>query len=385
MKYLLITTLLLSSLSVSGQTEFEVFTSADGGLHVVTGTLETLVLDAEASTATLDLAAINSDLVMLQRVGGEPVVADAAIVHRLMTRNGESMSGRLLGSNGETLRFQDALYLDVVVVPLDEVVAVTAMDRQVPHGPRPSSDEAILSNGDRVTGFFLEAVEDAVVFESDAGTEVRVPIDALTSLRLADVGSPEIQQSADATPNARVRLVGGVTLLVKSLRVSGDQMSFVRGTTSYTKPASALLAAEPIDAGVTWMADLAPTEATHQPYLSAFSPPHLVGGLTASGQSRSIVVRPRGSVAFEVPAGDVERLVMRVRIENETARLANADVRVLVDGTVAFERLSLAAADGTIDVAADVKPGQTVTLAVDYGQNLDVEDAVVFIRPAFLP
>lgn len=116
----------------------------------------------------------------------------------------------------------------------------------------------------------------------------------------------------------------------------------------------------------------------------------LGGPLVTAGRShgKGLGVHSRSRLSFRVPAGS-ERFWTRVGFDDSAATLGlepRADVRVLVNGKVVFERKDLAAGGAVQDTGlVAVRPGDTVALEVDPGRGRDLGDRINWLGAVFLP
>jgi hypothetical protein len=116
----------------------------------------------------------------------------------------------------------------------------------------------------------------------------------------------------------------------------------------------------------------------------------LGGPLVAAERThaKGLGVHSRSRLVFTVPDG-AGSFWTRVAIDDSAGSLvvrANADVRVLVGGAVRFEHKGLEPGQGTRDTGLmPVRPGETVTLEVDFGKGRDLGDRVAWLSPVFLP
>ena len=62
----------------------------------------------------------------------------------------------------------------------------------------------------------------------------------------------------------------------------------------------------------------------------------------------------------------------------------SADIRILLDDKPVHEHKALTAADSPAPVEVPLNGGKRLTLEVDYGAGLDVQDVVHWIDPALV-
>ena len=329
---------------------------------------------------------------VVEAIAGEAVLAEQAIertgharaagawVLRLTT--GERVRGTpvALGDDAITVETLDFGRIDL---PLDEAAALVPAgaddDDGGASGGRPASDEVRLANGDELSGFVTGLQDGRLTVEADDGGPVEVALEDVRRLRFADTGvEAEPREAA-----ARVLLTDDSELAVGAFEaVAGGFRVEWRGREA-TLAVADVSAAEPAGGAVAWLADLAPTSVEHAPYLTAASPPRVFPGL-GTAEARDVVAHSRTTLTFDLPPGGWGRLVTAVSIDGDRPR-GDAAVRVLADGEAVFTRDSLTAADGVVPVSADLPAGAaTVTLVVDYGRLLDVQDRVRWRRPALV-
>ena len=308
--------------------------------------------------------------------------------HRLFLANGDAVRGDLVELTDEAIVFS-TLDFGTISIPLEEAVALASVSlpRDVAwYSDRPDADVVILVNGDESTGFIEGTDEQGrLTLAEDAGGEVSLDPAAIQLLRFADAGV----EAASVPSIARVLLDDGSELALASLKIAGGTAALDWRGEQIDLPEYHLWAIEPTRATVWWLADVPPTLNRQTPYLTAVTRNVQLAGLESAVSStlgRSIVARSRSEMRFAIPAGNWTRFEANVRIDPRLgdASLADVDVRVLVDDAVRFEHRGLNANAGSLPIAIDVAGGQTLSLVVDYGQNLDAQDSVVWERPALV-
>lgn len=118
---------------------------------------------------------------------------------------------------------------------------------------------------------------------------------------------------------------------------------------------------------------------------NALGGPLMVGG---RAHAKGLGVHSKSRLTFRVPVG-CERFWTRVGLDDSVGELPlqpDVDVRIEVDGVVAFQQRGLKAAatprdSGLLPVVA----GGTVVLEVDFGRGRDLGDRVDWLSPVFLP
>ena len=328
---------------------------------------------------------------VVEAIGGGAVLAEQSVGRdraaggwALRLTTGERVRGTpvALSDDAITVETPDFGRIDV---PLDEAAALVLgeaageADDGGTSGERPASDEVLLANGDRLSGFVSGLEDGRLTVEADDGGPAEVALEDVRRLRFADTGvEPERPEAA-----ARVLLADGSELAVGAFEAVAGGFRVVWRGREATLATADVLAAEPVDGAVAWLADLPPAGIEHAPYLTAASPPRAFAGM-GGAEARDVVASSRTTIAYDLPPGGWDRLATAVSIDGDRPR-GDAAVRVLVDGVAAFSRDSLTAADGVVPVSVDLPAGAaTVTLVVDYGRLLDVQDRVRWHRPALV-
>ncbi len=339
---------------------------------------------------------------LVASVGGETIRA-SRLLHLVPPGTGRAGGAfRLHLANGDILRGDVAdideaaitlrtLDFGDVRVPLEQAVALLAfgtgggIGQPATAGPRPLSDEVLLANGDRVSGFLASLAEGQLTLEQDDGSTLTLPLDAVERVAFAD-GGAVAQANAGV---ARLVLSDWSTITATALELGDDG----RWQVTYNNDAVSLeptlvFAVEPAEARSLFLADATPSETRYQPYFGASFPPRRMPGLesvVAAGPTpgRSIETRSRTRLTFDVPPGEFNKFLanFRIGVEGEELPQASVHVRVLLDGEVAAERLEFTQEGGVGQFDVPLGGAATVTLEVDYADRLDVQDRLIWVEP----
>lgn len=354
-------------------------------IHSMRGELNDLALrDDGRLIATLDDAEPQPAALLVQQL--PPGSGRAAGPLRLFLVNGDAVRGEVRKLD-ETEIVLDTLDFGEVAFPLENAVALAAVE--VPRDPRwwgdrPDVDRVLLTNGDVASGF-AEGLTDGTLNLSDVdGNAVSLPLASVRLLRFADAGV-----DVPTPAGARLLLTDLSEITVDSLEFEDGRFRASWRGNEASLPARLVHAIEPAAGDVRWLADLPPAEDVQTPYFSASWPTRAAAGLESiagDDPGRSLVVRSRSRLTYDVPAGGWDRFVARVGIDDRKGPMphANADIRVLLDGEVAFEHPGLTADAGPLDVEIPLDDASTLTLVVDYGKTADVQDIVLWQRPALV-
>jgi hypothetical protein len=349
-------------------------------------------LNRQVRTLSADevIEAVESGEVALlrQQAGPGPSREGKPLV--LITRDGEIFLGHLVFFNEETITFLSSGIGGRVSVPLPlvaEIRSATDPIDALPSTDLPASDRIEFVNGDRVSGFITDFEDGKLLVDADDGAALELEIDTIRHIRFADTGlEPEAREAV-----ATVHLHPMTQFLTNRIDlVLEDHLRFAwRGRETTPFPGN-VVAIEPITDRVAWLAEWRPESIEHVPYLSATSEPRwhrLLQPLGTKTPGRSISMSSRTRVAFDLPPGRWNRFRSVIAIDEAAGPLplADAAARVLADDDVLWERESLTVADGEVAIAIDLPPqATTLTLVVDYGNGLDVQDRVIWQRPALL-
>ncbi len=281
---------------------------------------------------------------------------------------GERSLGTLLGIE------DDAVIVNVdrvgpIVLPLERVSSIAPLSAGEVTPPADREDDIIaLANGDQLRGLLIDLDNDRAIVERNEGGEVELPLNQIAAIYPADLGRPEPQPAwlIEHETSSRIRLTDliydGRTFTGQT---AGGEVSLdVRG----------ILSAEQIDGPILWLSTLEPASAEHVPYLSAAAPARVAG--------RDITAQSASRLTFDIPPGYA---TFRTRVAiAENNPLADVDLQILLDGDPAWQQQGLTAGPASEPITLDLGDAKTVTLVIDYGRNLDVQDRVNWLQPAFV-
>lgn len=138
------------------------------------------------------------------------------------------------------------------------------------------------------------------------------------------------------------------------------------------------------------LADLKPTAVEETPYFdrhwnyqvnkSLMGDPLRIGTTT---YSHGLAMHSRSVLTYHL-AGQYSRLGSKLGLHEDTGDLGNATVRVLGDGRVLFEKLKLTDTGQPEQLDLDLSGVQELQLEVDFGENFDIGDHVIWCEPVLL-
>jgi hypothetical protein len=316
-------------------------------------------------------------VVRLERSGTTPAPAADGARFVLHLRGGDRLIGRPVRLTDSAL-VMDTPPFGEVEVPLEQLLALIAgpsSDRPW-RLPQPPADEVILANGDQLRGYLSALEGEQWTFSDEQGNETPLAASAVSQVRFADPGV-----AAPPAPETgwRIRPAAGGVLTLDSLGFAEGRFTLsYRGREAQVDEV-ALAWLEPVNGPVRWLGDLPMTSQEHVPYLGAAFP-ILVDELPGGG--RGFTVHSRSRLVFDLPPG-YDRFRTLYALDRSMSH-GNADVRILLDDKVVHEKKGLTAGDEPGPVEVPLDGATRLTLEVDYGEGLDVQDVVHWINPALV-
>lgn len=362
------------------------------------GTLATAIT-AEEETIRGELLALDASPAVTLSVGGKarriacsdllelrfrdakpsPRAADVAVV----LRDGGVIRGALRGGGGRAVAIESAVY-GKVECPLSAVARIdfpAAKGASLPVGAAVKSDRLFLLSDEVVEGTVESLDEGKVVFRSAQLGKIDVPFDRIRSIAFA------AEAAAPKKPTQ------GVVAIVHT-----DDASVVRGRLGPLADGTLRLEAafgakllpqlarvlriEFRGGRLVYLSDLEPAEVKETPFFdivwrhrrdrSVDGHPLRIGGKT---YRKGLGVHTRCQLTYALD-GAYRRFIADVGIDEEVGEKGSADVRVLVDGKVKFEKKALTGRAAPLRIELDVTGAKRLTLLADFGPELDICDHV---------
>jgi hypothetical protein len=246
-------------------------------------------------------------------------------------------------------------------------------------------DQVLLRNGDLLEGTLTSMDEKAVRLEAEK-REVEVKPDKIAAVAL---NTELVSRRRPKAPYARLVLANGCRLTLVSATSDGK---FLSGKTVFGAevqiPIEEVSALTILQARADYLSDLKPSKVELTPYLDVTMPPASdasVRGrslrLAGSTYDKGLGVHSSCRLTYDL-AGRYQRFEALVGLDEETGRGGSVRIQVLVDGkpqNVAPDR-DWTARDGALTVRVDVKGAKQLTLAVEFGEQGDVQDDVDWVN-----
>lgn len=328
-----------------------------------------------------------TDVLSLAPVGaGDSPALSPQGPFRLALSDGSVLSVRSFGAEAGRLRAESAdrqTIFDMADVRTIERLdsSSTGTIRAVLDEPEPAADIVVVARDERTVtlrGAITAVAPTGVAFRWDRG-DVVVPWERLAALRVARSNTRE-------SPLA-VRLRNGDVLTGRVVGGDGDQIEVQSALLDRRQIYwSDVVRIDGRSRRVTFLSDLRPTGYEFSPFLEKTWPPamdrSLRGGpLRVAGREfgRGVVLHSRSLLVFSL-AGEYQQFAAEVGILDETGGRGDAAVRVLGDGRVLWEAASVRAGEAPLPIAIDVSDIHVLTLVVDFGNDLDLGDHVVWAQ-----
>jgi hypothetical protein len=324
-----------------------------------------------------------------------PAATDSA-GFTLYLNGGDSAAGYPTAVANDTVSWRNDSFGDLDV-PEDRVNAIVRSGQTAPGLEEPRKTDLVrLANGDQTSGV-VENLADSTLAIQPAGADspVNLSLDAISAILLAD---PD-PNAAAAGRGLRVRLNDGSSLTFPVvLLATADASHLQAGFTEKTIHAidlSTVASIEQTNGPVRWLTGLTPAEIVYHPYFTENYPPqfdHSVAEPNVSirdkfpGFRHGIGVHSYTKLTYAVPDGfEFFRTQFAVdRIVGSDMSRADVNVRILVDDKIVKQFPHLRFGPVSEPVTVNVGNGKTLSLEVDYGDNLDAQGRFVWLDPAFV-
>ncbi len=278
-----------------------------------------------------------------------------------------------------------------IAVPLSRLIGITKSGKSAPDGTR-KEDVVTLGNGDAVRGIITGVADGAMNVKGETGDIVPVPFASIDSVQFASV--PAAGGTDDKGYRVRLDDGSGSSVVAGSLKLAGDQIDLTLGKDVIrTLPLARIAAVELVNGPAVFLSSRTPSESVYLPFFGSDQdyPARInrtVDGSTDlrfGGKSfrRAIGVHSYSRLSWTLDGKSYSAFRTQYAIDpNRTG--ADVTVRILVDDKVAHEQKNVRAGSLSDVVTVDTSGAKKLTLEVDYGENLHVNDHLTWLEPALL-
>lgn len=298
---------------------------------------------------------------------------------------GDHLGGEPVGLKGDALVWKNA-DLGEILIPGSKLIAITPPGQSAPTD-RQHEDVVRLSNGDTVHGIIAAMAADSITVQAASGN-VPVPMSAVASVTFAVTPG-----SGSAERGFRVRLDDGSSVVGSGVKLDGDHLVVSLGKDGDRKIELAHVEAiEQLNGPVSWLSSRAPSEALYYRFMGGAREPAFYADRAWGGQRRidfkgrnfahGIGVHALSRLSWTLD-GKNQAFRTRYAIEGDPGGIADATVRIKLDGRVVYEKTHVRSGRLSPVVLEDLGGVKTLTLEVDGGTAYS-QDTLDWIEPALL-
>lgn len=326
-------------------------------------------------------------LLQLERPSSAPLAAQGRFA--LGLAGGDRILGEPAGFVDEMVLWKNPAVGDVQV-PLKDCRLLLRAGRTIENPDLVRTEDYIhLANGDSAKGIITDIGPDGVKISAD-GADLALPLDAIDYIHFAQAGQPKENTGVAF----RVRLTDGSFLTVQSVESNGSELTLAFTPQDKRKlPLTSVAGIEQLNGPVSWLSSRRPSQVVQTPYYGTTTWPTrmdmTVGGrpITFAGRTyaRGIGVHSYSRIDYALD-GKYKAFRTQYAMATEDKRqYADVTVRIRIDDKPVHERRNFKAEELSKVVVVDVPAGAKVlTLEVDYGAALDIQDRFNWIEPALL-
>lgn len=332
-----------------------------------------------------------ADIVELERADTPSAPASSAQPFALYLPNANRILGRPLAIANDRLQWQSPL-LGKFLLPLTDIRAIVRSDDKIAdHQTSRDQDTIHLKNGDHLGGIVLTADTKAVgLSHADSPAPASIPWDSIAAVYFAAMDEAK---PAQPVVYAKVTLRDGSVINIRQLQGTpkdGWHWTGVFSDTTSNLPFSAITRIEFPSESVRWLSSLPPIVNQQIPYLpgAATRPARMnqtVDGepLRADGRTyhHGIGVHAFSRLSFDIPPG---YKIFQTHYILGAGKYANVVVRILLDDQVVYQAADAQPGKLSQRISLPLNAAHRLTLEVDYGQMLDVQDRFDWIEPVLL-
>ena len=250
---------------------------------------------------------------------------------------------------------------------------------------KPDQDRILLANGDLVEAF-ITRVDRNVVTIDDANGESDIPISVVTAIRFLAAPAPRPKGI-----HYRLTLQNSGVITVADLRWDNDT-AWVRTAwkQQLTVEAQRIIATDVFGGRWEWLTANEPISYQHTPMLSlpwsCETNRNVLGGpLKVAGDvfEHGLGVHSKTNLTYDLK-GNYRELVTSYGMDDESGKLADVTVSILIDGQRRHEQTHVRRGKLYGPIRLDVARAKRIELVVDFGDRGDLQDRFNWIEPALI-
>jgi len=315
-----------------------------------------------------------------------PNPAGHFVLHLLL---GDQLIGEPVQTLQEKLTWRNPILGDLPI-SLRQIAAIVRLGQSSANQMDSLPEDVVyLANGDSLHGILTTIDTGHLIIQPAVGDQATVPLDSVVRITFAAVALPKTSNN----PAFRLRFADGSSLVVAAVHLANERVQ-IKLSDNATRdiPLSSIIAIEQLNGPVVWLSKVTPKESIQIPYLSVTHPAQM--GRNVLGRpiryadriyTHGIGVHSYSRLVYEL---DGQYAAFRTQYAIDTTesdgRYADVTVRILLDGRVVHEQAHFKAGTLSPVVKIPLKGASTLTLEVDYGQTMDVQDRFNWIEPALL-
>jgi len=375
--------------------------AAVAALLISSGATAATLITVDEEIITGEVVALSDREVSLATPGGtravrtedvtslslRPVEARDARPGGVSLCNGDTLRGVVIGGTDDTIRIESPALGPIEV----RISDVRTLHFKMPDGNRHSprkpdedrkKDELVLANGDTLPGVVVRFAEESLIFDCSLG-KVPISFERIRTVKFAPIGK---KYKEPGTLLLLVTCTDGSTITGSQARLTQGALS-IRSTLgkAFKVPLGRVSAIRCKNGRLVYLSDMEPVEVRETPLFDErpwqYRRDLSVGGRPITLQGRvyrkGLGVHSRCELVYDLD-GKFKKFLSEVGIDDEVPGPAEAaggkvEARVYVDGKLAFQQ-HVQRQSEPIPVELDVSGARRLTLVVDFGEELHIND-----------
>jgi len=361
-----------------------------------------MVTTVDEKTFTGDVAALSDSKVLLTTPDGpvtlkmEDVLTialasaapDSAGPHAAILCNGDVLRGTVIGGTDDKIQMKCAVFGEVEI-PISDIRALRFKPEDDHKDGRAKLDEdrkkdvLVLANGDALPGVVARFGKESLIFDCSLG-KVPIPFERIRMVNFAAIGK---EYKEPGTLLLLVTCTDGSTITGSQAELTEGAFS-IRSTLgkAFKFPFGRVSAIRCKNGRLVYLSDMEPAEVRETPLFDE-RPWHYRRDLSAGGRPitlqgkvyrRGLGVHSRCELVYDL-GGKFKKFLSEIGIDDEVGRADEAaggkvEVRIYLDDKLAFQHPQVERDSKPISVELDVTGARRLTLVVDFGKELHIND-----------